>query len=215
MDKPFIRKLSKHASSEIFGLPCLEIDILPGTITLIDPDVYSLDHITLLRIIASSNQSHLVMVADTPVDLFESKESDMVIAWRYQKVMPKPLLNLNRCLAFKNDNFETIKLKFNSVITIFSSVDSYELKKICRLNNNTAFVTAPGMPYLHFDTVLKIKSLLFENLDYHGLIEIKKSRGFKTLRVEKMKSRVYGFKIKKNGVLIEDITIPPEDEPFR
>lgn len=215
MSTPFVRGFSSTPGPEMYGLPHLDIDIMPGTVTLIDPDIYSLDHVTLLRIIASSNQANLVVVADAPVDLFEAKSPEMVIAWRYRELRPKPLLNLNKCLNFKNDGFDVIKTKFNSLITIFAEVDSYELKRICRLNNNTAFVAAPNMPYLHFDNVLKVRSLVFEKLDYHGLLEIAKARHFKTLRVEKMKSRVFGFKIKKNGVLIEDVVIPPEDDPRR
>lgn len=215
MDPPFSRKCPSSSSTEIYGLPHLDIDISPGTLTLIDPDPYSQDHIALLRVIASSNKSRLVMVADVPVDLFESSGSDMVIAWRYKSLRQKPVLNLNKCISFKNDAFDTVSSKFNSLVTIFSQVDAYELRRICRRNNNTAFVAAPNMPYLYFDTVLKIRSLIFANLDYHGLIEVKKARSIRTLRVERMKSLVYGFKIKKNGVLIEDVILPPENEPRR
>lgn len=215
MNAPFVRKTHIQKKPAAFGLPYLDIDISPGTLTLIDPDVYSVDHITLLRIIASSNSSSLVMVSEAPVDLFDSAGTDMSIAWRYKGLKPKPLLNLSKCYSFKNDTFDAIKTKFNSVITIFSEVDACELRRICRLNNNTAFVAAPNMSYLYFDTVLKIKSLIFENLGYHGLIEVRKARAVKDLRVEKMKTRVYGYKIKKSGVLIEDVVIPPEDEPQR
>jgi len=212
MNAPFVKKDPSKPNSETFGLPHLEIDISPGTLTLIDPDVYSLDHFTLLRIIASSNSSRLVVVADSPVDLFESRPG-MAIAWRYRETKQKALLDLNKCSSFKNEDFDSIKSKFNSVVTIFSEVDWYELRRICRANNNTAFVTAPNTPPLHFDTVLKIRSLVFEGLGYHGLIEIKKAGSFKDLRVEKMRTRVFGFKIKRDGVLIEDVVIPPGEEP--
>lgn len=215
MHPPFSRQCPSFASTEIYGLPHLDIDISPGTLTLIDPDPYSLDHVALLRVIASTNKSRLVMVADAPVDLFESSCTDMAIAWRYKSLSQKPVLNLNKCVSFKNDTFETVSAKTNSLVTIFSPVDAYNLRKICRRNNNTAFVAAQNMPYLHFDTVLKIRSLIFANLDYHGLIEVKKTRSIRTLRVERMKSLVYGYKIKKHGVLIEDVIVPPELEPRR
>lgn len=215
MHTPFSRQRPLSTSTEIYGLPHLDIDISPGTLTLIDPDPYSLDHVALLRVIASANKSRLVMVADAPVDLFESSSTDMAIAWRYKGLSQKPVLNLNKCISFKNDTFETASTKTNSLVTIFSPVDAYELRRICRRNNNTAFVAAPNMPYLHFDTVLKIRSLVFANLDYHGLIEVKKARSFRTLRVERMKSLVYGYKIRKHGVLIEDVIIPPEAGPGR
>eukprot|EP00866_Antonospora_locustae_P001184 jgi/Antlo1/1184/1090 len=215
MRPPFLHQCPQLTSTEIYGLPHLDIDISPGTLTLIDPDPYSMDHIALLRVIASTNKSRLVMVADAPVDLFESSSTDMAIAWRYKNLSQKPVLNINKCISFKNDTFETVTTKTNSLVTIFSPVDAYELRKICRRNNNTAFVAAPNMPYLHFDIVLKIRSLVFANLDYHGLIEVKKARNVRTLRVERMKSLVYGYKIKKHGVLIEDVIIPPEVNSWR
>lgn len=203
-----------------FNIPNFPLTITTGSLMLLTPDVYTFDHYTILRIIASTTHPIPTIISDKPINLFtpqhenEIKQSDFTIAWRYNKIKTQ-LLNLNK--NYEADTmgtrtfvhlFQTFK---NRMFCIFDPdihyVDFYQIKKLCRKNNNTIIVT--GLcEKKHFDNVVNVKALN-GLLGYHGLLELERVRWIGSVFVENRRTRVVGYKIKKEGIVVEDVVIPP------
>lgn len=95
----------------------------------------------------------------------------------------------------------------------------FELRKAARINGHVCMVSIPGFftpgaNYgLYFDVVARIESNLFTGLcpNYNVLLGLEKIGGHGCLRVNSLSSLRYGVKVRKEGICVEKIDVPPEE----
>jgi PAXNEB protein len=171
----------------------------------------------------------------------ELEDKKLLIAWRYKELNLKEKNFEYNLLDRKEvpdslrieDLIETLKNAKNSSFCVFSifsplfKIDSnqekylflYEMRKYCKLNNNTVYLSIPKFlididPSVFFDNIFELSSLLSMGLNkyyYSCLLELKKVSAMNTLRVNDLDSCKYGVKIRSKNVKVEKIDIPPEE----
>lgn len=95
----------------------------------------------------------------------------------------------------------------------------YRLRRCVRMNKHVCIVSVPTFlcPEMNlfpfFDVVAEEDSNIFSGFcpNYNVMLTFAKMKGYGCLRINTLEGLKYGVKIRKSGVCLESIDIPPED----
>ncbi|ELA47834.1 hypothetical protein VCUG_00676 [Vavraia culicis subsp. floridensis] len=222
-------------TTSYMGVPLLDsiLNINPGSSILIEQDPATNNHHIFEKLFVAQSvvDNKRITVRSAPFCIpaavsrvEEQKHRPMEIAWRYAQ--RNRLTTTEFDFLENSTDAQNVKFGDEIVITertciaglcapheVLGCKELFEIKREVIRKHAVLLATSPTYICdvnvgLYFDVVLALESMYAKENGYHGLLRIKKF----TRRVDNL---LYGYRISRYGVVMEEFSLAPDDEPVR